>query len=123
LKALSQKNNGATLEQINDELIIKGLELGFLDLLKSLGKKFSANVFNEMFNGNQRQEPEQTKQSFDMPEKTFREKEENSNIGGIFNLFSPEISGENHEEKAFIRRMKKKKRRRKHLISTLTCPK
>ena len=28
------KNNGATIEQINDELIIKGLELGFLDLLK-----------------------------------------------------------------------------------------
>ncbi|KAA6342935.1 hypothetical protein EZS27_009340 [termite gut metagenome] len=28
------KNNGATLEQINDEIIIKGLELGFLDLLK-----------------------------------------------------------------------------------------
>jgi hypothetical protein len=28
------KHNGATLEQINDELIIKGLELGFLDLLK-----------------------------------------------------------------------------------------
>ncbi len=28
------KNDGATLEQINDELIIKGLELGFLDLLK-----------------------------------------------------------------------------------------
>ncbi|MBB1125802.1 type I restriction enzyme HsdR N-terminal domain-containing protein [Thiospirillum jenense] len=28
------KYQGATLEQINDELIIKGLELGFLDLLK-----------------------------------------------------------------------------------------
>jgi len=28
------KLDGATLEQINDELIIKGLELGFLDLLK-----------------------------------------------------------------------------------------
>lgn len=28
------KHNGATLEQINDELIVKGLELGFLDLLK-----------------------------------------------------------------------------------------
>lgn len=27
------KHNGATLEQINDELIIKGLELGFLELL------------------------------------------------------------------------------------------
>jgi len=28
------KNHGATLEEINDELIIKGLELGFLDLLQ-----------------------------------------------------------------------------------------
>jgi len=32
--AQNAKNEGATLEQINDELIIKGLELGFLDLLK-----------------------------------------------------------------------------------------
>jgi len=31
---LIAKYNGASLEQINDELIIKGLELGFLDLLK-----------------------------------------------------------------------------------------
>jgi DNA modification methylase len=31
--AIAQRD-GATLEQINDELIIKGLELGFLDLLK-----------------------------------------------------------------------------------------
>ena len=34
LEGVIAKNNGATLEQINDELIIKGLELGFLDLLK-----------------------------------------------------------------------------------------
>jgi len=34
VEGLIAKNNGATLEQINDELIIKGLELGFLDLLK-----------------------------------------------------------------------------------------
>jgi DNA modification methylase len=34
IEAVIAKNNGATLEQINDELIIKGLELGFLDLLK-----------------------------------------------------------------------------------------
>jgi len=33
-EGLIAKSNGATLEQINDELIIKGLELGFLDLLK-----------------------------------------------------------------------------------------
>ncbi|MEX2634899.1 MAG: hypothetical protein WD267_12750 [Balneolales bacterium] len=34
IEGLIAKNNGATLEQINDELITKGLELGFLDLLK-----------------------------------------------------------------------------------------
>ena len=34
IEGMIAKNHGATLEQINDELIIKGLELGFLDLLK-----------------------------------------------------------------------------------------
>ncbi|MDI5949562.1 DNA methyltransferase [Flavobacterium yafengii] len=34
IEGVIAKNNGGTLEQINDELIIKGLELGFLDLLK-----------------------------------------------------------------------------------------
>jgi DNA modification methylase len=34
VEGIIAKNNGATLEEINDELIIKGLELGFLDLLK-----------------------------------------------------------------------------------------
>lgn len=34
IEGVIAKNNGATLEQINDELIVKGLELGFLDLLK-----------------------------------------------------------------------------------------
>jgi len=34
IEAVIAKNEGATLEQINDELIIKGLEMGFLDLLK-----------------------------------------------------------------------------------------
>jgi 16S rRNA G966 N2-methylase RsmD len=38
IEGIIAKNSGATLEQINDELIIKGLELGFLDLLK---KKYS----------------------------------------------------------------------------------
>ena len=32
IEGIIAKNDGATLEQINDELIIKGLELGFLDL-------------------------------------------------------------------------------------------
>jgi len=34
IEGVIAKYNGASLEQINDELIIKGLELGFLDLLK-----------------------------------------------------------------------------------------
>jgi 16S rRNA G966 N2-methylase RsmD len=34
IEVIIAKIDGATLEQINDELIIKGLELGFLDLLK-----------------------------------------------------------------------------------------
>ncbi len=34
VEGIIAKNDGASLEQINDELIIKGLELGFLDLLK-----------------------------------------------------------------------------------------
>jgi len=34
IEGVIAKNSGASLEQINDELIIKGLELGFLDLLK-----------------------------------------------------------------------------------------
>jgi DNA modification methylase len=33
IEGVLAQNNGATLEEINDELIIKGLELGFLDIL------------------------------------------------------------------------------------------
>lgn len=33
VEGIIAKNEGATLEEINDELIIKGLELGFLDIL------------------------------------------------------------------------------------------
>ena len=34
IEGVIANNDGATIEQINDELILKGLELGFLDLLK-----------------------------------------------------------------------------------------
>jgi DNA modification methylase len=34
IEGIIAKNDGASLEEINNELIIKGLELGFLDLLK-----------------------------------------------------------------------------------------
>ncbi len=57
IESIIAKNNGASLEQINDELIIKGLELGFLDLLKKeysdltpiLIDKFDYNEMTEIF--------------------------------------------------------------------------
>jgi hypothetical protein len=57
IEGIIAKNNGATLEQINDELIIKGLELGFLDLLKKeysdltpiLLSEFTYDSANEIF--------------------------------------------------------------------------
>ncbi|MCG6170132.1 type I restriction enzyme HsdR N-terminal domain-containing protein [Leptospira sp. FAT2] len=57
IEGIIAKNNGATLEQINDELIIKGLELGFLDLLKKeytdltpiLLENFDYNEATEIF--------------------------------------------------------------------------
>jgi 16S rRNA G966 N2-methylase RsmD len=57
IEGIIAKNNGATLEQIDDELIIKGLELGFLDLLKKkysdltpiLLDKFDYNETTEIF--------------------------------------------------------------------------
>ncbi len=57
IEGIIAKNNGATLEQINDELIIKGLELGFLDLLKKeysdltpiLMSSFDYNETTEVF--------------------------------------------------------------------------
>jgi len=52
IEGLIAKDDGATLEQINDEIIVKGLELGFLDLLKKeytdltplLNERFALNI-------------------------------------------------------------------------------
>ena len=57
IEGIIAKHDGATLEQINDELIIKGLELGFLDLLKKeysdltpiLLENFDYNEETELF--------------------------------------------------------------------------
>lgn len=46
IEGIIAKNDGATLEQINDELIIKGLELGFLDLLKKEYKDLTPLLTN-----------------------------------------------------------------------------
>lgn len=57
IESVIARNQAATIEQINDELIIKGLELGFLDLLKKeysdltplLMDNFSYNEENRTF--------------------------------------------------------------------------
>jgi hypothetical protein len=82
-----------------------------------LGKEFSANAFNDLFNGKGHEPEKQPKQTFEPSDNQYHEKDEGSGIGGIFDLFSPEASsGENYEEEAFIHRLKKKKRRQnRHL--------
>ncbi|MDR3234376.1 MAG: hypothetical protein LBT46_12075 [Planctomycetaceae bacterium] len=57
IESIIAQHNGATLEQINDELILKGLELGFLDILSKafpdltplLLKEFSYDNETEKF--------------------------------------------------------------------------
>ncbi len=48
IEGIIAQNDGATLEEINDELIIKGLELGFLDILSKEYKDISP-VLNDNF--------------------------------------------------------------------------
>ena len=49
IEGVIAQNNGATLEEINDELIIKGLELGFLHVLGKQYKDISP-ILMENFN-------------------------------------------------------------------------
>ena len=49
IEGVIAKNNGATLEQINDELIVKGLELGFLDLLKKEYSDLTPLLMNNFY--------------------------------------------------------------------------
>jgi hypothetical protein len=108
-----EKQGVSVLFRINDEGRIYGAT--FIDHENKcvfngsrLGKEFSANVFNDLFKNDKEQDIKPTFEPIENTENMFREKKEDSNIGGIFDLFSPEISGDNHEEEAFIRRMRKK---------------
>jgi hypothetical protein len=88
-----------------------------------LGKEFSANVFNDLFNGRTQatEQPDhkagQAFEPFDN-DNSYREKETGSGIGGLFDLLSPEAgsdAADNAEEQAFIRRLKRKKRKQRRL--------
>lgn len=47
IEAVIAKNDGATLEEINDELIMKGMELGFLHVLSKEYKDLTPILMNE----------------------------------------------------------------------------
>jgi hypothetical protein len=84
-----------------------------------LGKEFSANVFNDLFNGSG-QRPEQREehkagQSFDPFTTSNREQDEGSGIGGLFDLFTPETAGDEIAEQNFVRRLKKKNKRQRRM--------
>jgi hypothetical protein len=84
-----------------------------------LGKEFSANVFDDMFNGSG-QQPEQREehragQSFEPSTPPNREQDEGSGIGGIFDFFSPETQGDEIEEQNFTHRLKRKRKQQRRL--------
>ena len=71
-----------------------------------LGKEFSANNFQELFNGNVDKHVSEDK-SFD----DFNQQQD-SPVEAMAGLFGMEQHGENYEEIAFANRMKRKKRKR-----------
>jgi hypothetical protein len=84
-----------------------------------LGKEFSANVFNELFNGNaykSEQQEDKTAKIFEQFEKYQKKLDENSNFGGILDIFMPENSGNDDiEEQNLTRKMKKKKKKQRKI--------
>ena len=75
-----------------------------------LGKNFSANVFQEKFNGNEQRSEQKKSPELVTPQSTFTPDSTLENLSGLFAI---ENQGENYEEEAFIRRMKRKKRRKR----------
>ncbi len=75
-----------------------------------LGKEFSANVFQEKFNGNELSSEQKESPEFVPPQSTFTPDSTIENLSGFLAM---ENRGENPEEEAFIRRMKRKKRRKR----------
>ena len=86
-----------------------------------LGKEFSANVFNQLFNEKTEKAENKTlpKKSHlsqkSQPSQNNKEKDfaENSNSGGIFDFLALDNStNEDFEEQVFARNLKKKKKKR-----------
>jgi hypothetical protein len=83
-----------------------------------LGKEFSANVFNDLFNKSN-ENTFASKVPFVPNIPSVSDKEdfcENANSGGIFDLFTPDSSGsDDMEEQKLTRQMKKKRKRQRRM--------
>jgi hypothetical protein len=77
-----------------------------------LGKEFSANVFQQKFNGAEHGSEQEKSPEFVPPQFTSTPESTLENLSG---LLAVDSRGENPEEEAFIRKMKRKKRRKRKL--------
>lgn len=118
------KNNVSVLFRTNDEGRIYGAT--FIDHEQKaifngsrLGKEFSANVFNDLFNEKSQnhdlQDDKVNLKTSSESYQSFNQENQGSDIGSLFSLFSPEAHGANPEEEAFARKARKKKRKQKRL--------
>jgi hypothetical protein len=76
-----------------------------------LGKEFSANAFNELFNGKDHQSQSSHLSCHN------RDFDENSNSGGIFDFlnFDSATSSDDIEEQNFVNRLKKKRKQQRKI--------
>jgi hypothetical protein len=65
IESIFAQHQGATLEQINDELILKGLELGFLDILSKTFPDLTPLLMQEF-------DYDKTKEIFNVKKRGFR---------------------------------------------------
>jgi hypothetical protein len=77
-----------------------------------LGKEFSANVFNDLFNSPNKQ-VDIPKDSFTQTEQTYQNTNSDFSLGSVFGLLDMPQSGNDFEEENFVREHRKKKSQKK----------
>jgi hypothetical protein len=82
-----------------------------------LSKEFSADIFNDLFNGKNISETDSPspKSQMSQPTQTGDFSQEGSGIGGLFDLFTSETAGDEIAEQNFVRHLKKKNKRQRRL--------
>jgi hypothetical protein len=115
-KALMKKENIGVIFRENDQKRIYGVT--FIDFQNRtvlngsrLGKEFSANVFNDLFNNPNKQ--------IDIPndnpkqEQIYQNTNSDFSLGSVFGIFDLPQLNEDYEEENFVRKHRKKKPQKK----------